>query len=204
MSVFGDFQRVWLQRFPNSALPAAWEEDVRANLAKHKQKVSLLQEELEKEQFYVEYLERLLSDVEHHKKTADESKGGNIHLGETKDKITISDNVSKVNNCFFLTAKQIFNKQNILQENETNVSTVTTECNESENQRTINQCVSELSVNIDSVRRSNSVKNPVSIETKSRRNTDPSNFVTVIEVNGLKAKNAESDFSNLRRKVPPK
>ncbi|KAJ8972782.1 hypothetical protein NQ317_009235 [Molorchus minor] len=38
MSVFGDFQQVWLQRFPESPLPGAWEEDVRANLAKHKQK----------------------------------------------------------------------------------------------------------------------------------------------------------------------
>lgn len=70
MSVFGDFQRVWLQRFPNSALPAAWEEDVRANLAKHKQKVAVLKEELEKEEFYVEYLERLLSDVEQHKRAS--------------------------------------------------------------------------------------------------------------------------------------
>lgn len=42
MSVFGDFQRVWVQRFPDSALPAAWEEDVRANLVKHKQKVKPL------------------------------------------------------------------------------------------------------------------------------------------------------------------
>lgn len=67
MSVFGDFQRVWMQRFPESALPAAWEEDVRANLSKHKQKVAILREELEKEEFYVEYLERLLLDVEKHK-----------------------------------------------------------------------------------------------------------------------------------------
>lgn len=70
MSVFGDFQRVWVQRFPESALPAAWEEDVRANLAKHKQKVAILREELEKEEFYVEYLETLLSDVEKHKASA--------------------------------------------------------------------------------------------------------------------------------------
>lgn len=70
MSVFGDFQRVWVQRFPESALPAAWEEDVRANLAKHKQKVAILREELEKEEFYVEYLETLLSDVEKHKALA--------------------------------------------------------------------------------------------------------------------------------------
>lgn len=103
MSVFGDFQRVWLQRFPNSALPAAWEEDVRANLAKHKQKVALLKEELEKEEFYVEYLERLLSDVEQHKRSADDSSknSGNISLitdNKINDKITITDNLSKVNN----------------------------------------------------------------------------------------------------------
>ena len=44
MSVFGDFQRVWVQRFPDSALPAAWEEDVRANLVKHKLKVRIQSE----------------------------------------------------------------------------------------------------------------------------------------------------------------
>lgn len=74
MSVFGDFQRVWVQRFPDSTLPAAWEEDVRANLAKHKQKVAILREELEKEEFYVEYLETLLSDVEKHKAASQGSK----------------------------------------------------------------------------------------------------------------------------------
>lgn len=99
MSVFGDFQRVWLQRFPNSILPAAWEEDVRANLAKHKQKVALLKEELEKEEFYVEYLERLLSDVEQHKRGADDSPKtiGNVSLISDSDKVTITDNLSKVN-----------------------------------------------------------------------------------------------------------
>lgn len=90
MSVFGDFQQVWFKRFPDSALPAAWEEDVRANLAKHKQKVSLLREELEKEEFYVEYLERLLSDVEEHKR-----KIGKEKAEEPKSEIT--DKVSKVN-----------------------------------------------------------------------------------------------------------
>lgn len=99
MSVFGDFQRVWLQRFPNSALPAAWEEDVRANLAKHKQKVNVLKEELEKEEFYVEYLERLLSDVEQHKRAADESTKNAADSPLISDpKVTIADNVvSKVN-----------------------------------------------------------------------------------------------------------
>ena len=64
MSVFSDFQTAWASRFPGCELPKAWEEDVRGNLAKHKQKVAQLKEELEKEEFYVEYLERLLADVE--------------------------------------------------------------------------------------------------------------------------------------------
>lgn len=59
---------------------------------------------------------------------------------------------------------------------------------------------------IEAIRRSNStVRQNVNVEIdKSRRNTDPSNFVTVIEVNGLKAKNNDSEILNSRRKVPPK
>ncbi|KAF8794205.1 active breakpoint cluster region-related protein-like [Argiope bruennichi] len=64
MSVFGDFQKAWAQRFPGCELPQAWEEDVRANLTKHRQKVAALNEELEKEEFYVAYLEQILADVE--------------------------------------------------------------------------------------------------------------------------------------------
>lgn len=64
MSVFRDFQSAWAVRFPGCELPRAWEEDVRSNLDKHRSRVALLKEELEKEEFYVEYLERLLSDVE--------------------------------------------------------------------------------------------------------------------------------------------
>lgn len=41
---------------------------MRANLTKHRQKVTALNEELEKEEFYVEYLEHLLADVERVKK----------------------------------------------------------------------------------------------------------------------------------------
>lgn len=96
MSVFGDFQQVWLQRFPQSDLPARWEEDVRANLAKHKQKVKTLKEELEKEEVYVEYLERLISDIEEHKKKIEIEKSENEgNVLEKKD--VTSDNISKVN-----------------------------------------------------------------------------------------------------------
>uniref|UniRef100_A0AAG5D1F2 Uncharacterized protein n=1 Tax=Anopheles atroparvus TaxID=41427 RepID=A0AAG5D1F2_ANOAO len=64
MSVFSDFQRMWVQRFPQSSLSDAWEQDVRASLERHKQKIAELSKELEQETLYVEYLERLLGDVE--------------------------------------------------------------------------------------------------------------------------------------------
>lgn len=64
MSVFSDFQRMWVQRFPYSALSDAWEQDVRASLHRHKQKIADLTKEIEQEKLYVGYLERLLSDVE--------------------------------------------------------------------------------------------------------------------------------------------
>lgn len=52
------------ERFPQSSLSEAWEKDVRASLERHKQKIADLTKELEQESLYVEYLERLLSDVE--------------------------------------------------------------------------------------------------------------------------------------------
>ena len=99
MSVFGDFQQVWLQRFPHSDLPARWEEDVRANLAKHKQTVATLKEELEKEEVYVAYLERLLSDIEEKKKIEGEK---NAESGNADNKDASRDNLSKVNIAFYL------------------------------------------------------------------------------------------------------
>uniref|UniRef100_A0A182LZF1 Uncharacterized protein n=1 Tax=Anopheles culicifacies TaxID=139723 RepID=A0A182LZF1_9DIPT len=56
--------RMWVQRFPQSSLSDAWEQDVRASLERHKQKIAELSKELEQETLYVEYLERLLGDVE--------------------------------------------------------------------------------------------------------------------------------------------
>ncbi|RWS31431.1 active breakpoint cluster region-related protein-like protein [Leptotrombidium deliense] len=64
MNVFKDFQKEWSRRFPDNDLPKAWEDDVRSNLDKHRHKLQLLKEEMEKEEFYVQYLERLLKDVE--------------------------------------------------------------------------------------------------------------------------------------------
>lgn len=63
-SVFGDFQRMWMQRFPQSSLSDAWELDVRASLQRHRHRIGELSAELEQERLYVAYLEQLLCDVE--------------------------------------------------------------------------------------------------------------------------------------------
>ncbi|XP_045448294.1 active breakpoint cluster region-related protein [Melitaea cinxia] len=231
MSVFGDFQRVWVQRFPESALPAAWEEDVRANLAKHKQKVAILREELEKEEFYVEYLETLLSDVEKHKtsqgsraappsgtdtnddKTSDSKQDSNTDL--TKSEISLkSDDSVEAPEC----------EEVLLRNKPVNFA----------ERSSVNQCINELSSNLaaEARRRCNSeiVKRlepdivDLEINDKTQDKTRPASqagdFVTVIEVNGLKvAENAakkldesppssESSSTDAtatgKKKVPPK
>jgi hypothetical protein len=91
MSVFNDFQQVWLQRFPDNPLPGAWEEHVKLNLAKHKQKVSMFKEEVRKEEIYVEYLERLLLDIQKHKKS-EPVESGEQTKNESGD--VIADNIS--------------------------------------------------------------------------------------------------------------
>lgn len=102
MSVFSDFQVAWKQRFPNCDLPSAWIDDVRANLVKHRHKVALLKEELEKEEFYVDYLESLLADVEQAKpslsirniNSASTSHNGDHSIADSRDQyvtvITVS------------------------------------------------------------------------------------------------------------------
>ncbi|XP_030567707.1 active breakpoint cluster region-related protein isoform X1 [Drosophila novamexicana] len=69
MSVFDDFQRLWMQRFPQSSLSDDWVQDVRGSLERHKLKIAELGKELEQETLYVEYLERLLSDVEKYRES---------------------------------------------------------------------------------------------------------------------------------------
>jgi hypothetical protein len=63
MSAINEINKVWIQKFPGSSLPEAWTEDVKTNLAKHKKRVLELEEELEQEKVYVEFLETLLAEV---------------------------------------------------------------------------------------------------------------------------------------------
>ncbi|XP_078044735.1 rho GTPase activating protein at 1A isoform X3 [Augochlora pura] len=189
MSVFGDFQRVWVQRFPDSALPAAWEEDVRANLVKHKQKVSALREELEKEEFYVEYLERLLADVERHKQLAN----SNIVITAEKQQLADSQNQqicqSAENSLFDVT-----NASRVQQTEQLAPSLPVRE----DISKFQDKCVSELSSTLNTSKRPKSEipRSPDKVP-ELRRNSDPdvpSNYVTVIEVTGSskKEKNEES------------
>ncbi|XP_015110319.1 active breakpoint cluster region-related protein [Diachasma alloeum] len=176
MSVFGDFQRVWVERFPDSALPAAWEEDVRANLIKHKQKVASLREELEKEKFYVEYLERLLADVEQHKKLAEKSAGSPPAPKPPESP-----------------AHQRQSERNPPEpskpEESPTESTIPPLPVRQDISKLQDKCVSELSSSLHSSRRPKSEipKSPSKIFANPRRNSDPdipSNYVTVIEVTG--------------------
>ncbi|CAH0691920.1 unnamed protein product [Spodoptera exigua] len=243
MSVFGDFQRVWVQRFPESALPAAWEEDVRANLAKHKQKVAILREELEKEEFYVEYLETLLSDVEKHKAAAQGNRtappsGGDVN--DLDDKPPDSKQGS--------TTDLLLKKSDIsLSSNKSEDSTPeTAECEPVQlrnkparitERSSVNQCINELSnlaaeaarrrCNSEIVQRTDinqdtnvAVEQTSPNQAKNRPTSQTGDFVTVIEVNGLKLaesaskKSEESQQSSegspvdpvaiAKKKVPPK
>lgn len=67
MSVFLEFQKLWSQKFPENSLTSEWKDDVRASLKKHKDKIDLLEKDLEKEKLYCMYLEKLLSDAENFK-----------------------------------------------------------------------------------------------------------------------------------------
>ncbi|XP_046389865.1 active breakpoint cluster region-related protein [Ischnura elegans] len=182
MSVFGDFRRVWVQRFPGSDLPAAWEEDVRANLATHKQKVAVLREELEKEEFYVEYLERLLADVEKHKvdNASDPgSSGRGSQICQEKEDVTrnVIQNGEKENQ----SVGSNLSGQNVISQS-----------SETPTNDSANQCVNELTVSLnDNVAEKadseNSEKTVSDTKEQSRvKKSIPkhvSNYITVIEVN---------------------
>jgi hypothetical protein len=55
-----------------------------ANLKKHKTKVAILKDELEKEQMYVEYLQTLLKDIEKKKKQRQNSQQNNLGKGSSQ------------------------------------------------------------------------------------------------------------------------
>ncbi|CAG4971264.1 unnamed protein product [Parnassius apollo] len=222
-------------------MPAAWEEDVRANLAKHKQKVAILREELEKEEFYVEYLETLLSDVEKHKAAAEGNKaappsGTDANDDKTSDSKQESntDSLSKKSEISLASSNNEELTNEPLENEEVHLRPKPVHIGE---RSSVNQCINELSSNlaVEARRRCNSEvvqrtepdknsdvagEQKIQTQAKNRPTSQGGDFVTVIEVNGLKvAENApkkadespqspESTTADsaiaTKKKVPPK
>ncbi|KZS09651.1 putative Active breakpoint cluster region-related protein [Daphnia magna] len=67
MNEFSDFCKAWKLEFPGEDLPTVWEEDTRANLLRHKKNLDYLKSEVRKEEFYVKFLESVLSNAENRK-----------------------------------------------------------------------------------------------------------------------------------------
>jgi breakpoint cluster region protein len=214
MSVFGDFRNVWVQRFPGSDLPAAWEDNVRANLEKHKQKVAVLREELEKEEFYVEYLEQLLIDVAKHKtRVSNEEESGkdDTQAGECTGSSDVKARPTSLQGMGLEESCET-SGNNVGDNIQASLETLETIPKDS-----INQCISELSATLPdahSISRSNSDvpnRNRVSETKRPRCNTHPdiSNYVTVIEVSGLNVTKGECTKEALysqaaaSKKIPP-
>ncbi|XP_046744957.1 active breakpoint cluster region-related protein [Diprion similis] len=192
MSVFGDFQRVWVQRFPDSTLPAAWEEDVRANLVKHKQKVTALREELEKEEFYVEYLERLLADVERHKQLSNCSGFATVEEKTKAVEPQIKNSYENLENNLQNSDKPAILRPPL----ESSLPSLPLREDISKLQ---DKCVSELSSTLSSFKRPRSEipKSPEKVfELRRNSNPDvPSNYVTVIEVTGSTKKDKSEEVT---------
>lgn len=153
-----------------------------------------MREELEKEEFYVEYLERLLADVERHKQLANNTSV-NTNTFENKQEAateTQSQQDSQVSENSLADPSNSPSSQNV----GLSVPTLTEREDISKFQ---DKCVSELSSTLGTAGKRPKSEIPRSPEKvpELRRNSDPdvpSNYVTVIEVTGSskKDKNEES------------
>ena len=82
------------EKFPDSDLSAAWIEDVKLSLTRHREKIVELTKELEQETLYVEYLERLLGEVERYR---DSGSNPSQLVDAATPTITLSNNRISVN-----------------------------------------------------------------------------------------------------------
>lgn len=151
--------------------------------------VTALREELEKEEFYVEYLERLLADVERHKQLANNT---NVNTSEYKQEAATETQSQQDSQISENSLADSPSSQNIAP----SVPTLTEREDISKFQ---DKCVSELSSTLGTAGKRPKSEIPRSPEKvpELRRNSDPdvpSNYVTVIEVTGSskKDKNEES------------
>lgn len=154
--------------------------------------VTALREELEKEEFYVEYLERLLADVERHKQLANNTS---VNTSEDKQE-TVTETQSQQDSQVSENSLADFSNSPSSQNVGPSAPTLTEREDISKFQ---DKCVSELSSTLGTAGKRPKSEIPRSPEKvpELRRNSDPdvpSNYVTVIEVTGSskKDKNEES------------
>lgn len=146
-----------------------------------------MREELEKEEFYVEYLERLLADVERHKQLANSTNATLLdnkqNSAELKSGKHSSENSESANSGH-------------CQNTDTSPPPLPVREDISKFQ---DKCVSELSSTLGTNKRPKSEipRSPEKVP-ETRRNSDPdvpSNYVTVIEVTGSsKKEKADASF----------
>lgn len=167
--------------------------------------VTALREELEKEEFYVEYLERLLADVEHHKKLAEKSilTNSNILSQEENNKKNDLKKDKSVNNCHnFDNAND---KPSAPPEESPVSETIPVLPVRKDISKLQDKCVSELSCSLNSSSRRPKSEIPKSpgklmLAAEQRSNSDPdipSNYVTVIEVTGSTKREKKSNEHKL-------
>ncbi|XP_022253185.1 active breakpoint cluster region-related protein-like [Limulus polyphemus] len=191
MSVFSAFQKAWGQRFPDCELPQAWEEDVRANLIKHRERVSLLKEEVEKEEFYVEYLEKLLADAEKVKHSARDDHSAVFSASKFDDASNSTENevvnTQDDSDIDILSLSAVQNNENVVQKNSQTVpdSKSTPNVTETEvnlfsqsDQNVLNSISHVTELTVGNGKKQTSKTEPVTAGLKSQK----SSYVTVIEV----------------------
>lgn len=155
--------------------------------------VTALREELEKEEFYVEYLERLLADVERHKQLANSTNASSI----SENKQTAESQSQQ--DCQTSEKKTSADLSNSPSSQNVEPSAPPALTEREDISKFQDKCVSELSSTLGTASRRPKSEIPRSPEKvpELRRNSDPdvpSNYVTVIEVTGSskKDKNEES------------
>lgn len=163
-----------------------------------------MREELEKEEFYVEYLERLLADVEHHKKLAETTNTSILLTNPSISKNNKNINDKNVDN-------KLLNCENINNNSHDEPSAPPEESPLSEQSPEIpvrkdisklqDKCVSELSYSLATSKRPKSEipNNYNKLLSVQRRNSDtdiPSNYITVIEVTGSSKRDKNDNDDN--------
>lgn len=90
------------EKFPDSDLSAAWIEDVKLSLARHREKIVELTKELEQESLYVEYLERLLGEVEKYRDSGSDPAllfdAATPTINPSPNRLSVNEKISLIEN----------------------------------------------------------------------------------------------------------